>query len=96
MDKLNWWVALRTMWAGGYWNKANTIEFYAFMIKIIIIVPGLLFGVSWWWLYLLSLGTSIALVWSSTVKTLPTIIILNIAWIFISLTVISREVLTWM
>jgi hypothetical protein len=29
------------------------------------------------------------------VKTLPTIIILNIAWIFISLYVIIREVLTW-
>jgi hypothetical protein len=29
------------------------------------------------------------------VKTLPTIIILNIAWIFISLYVIIREVFTW-
>jgi hypothetical protein len=95
LDNYGWWIALKTMWAGGYWNKPNTVEFFAFMIKIIIIIPGLIWGISIWWLYLISLGTSIALVWSSTVKTLPTIIILNIAWIFISLYVIIREVFTW-
>lgn len=93
---LEWWRALQTMWAGGYWNKPNTVEFFAFMIKIIIIIPGLIWGVYIWWLYLFSLGTSFALVWSSTVKTLPTIIILNLAWIFLSSYVLIREFISWM
>lgn len=93
---LLWLAALRTMWNRQYWNKANTVEFFAFMIKIIIIIPGLIWGIFIWWLYLFSLATSFALVWSSTVKTLPTIIILNLAWIFLSSYVLIREFLSWM
>lgn len=85
-----WFYALKTMGDKNYWNKANTVEFFAFMIKIIIIFPGLIFNAQWWWLYIFSLFTSIALVWSSTVKTLPTIIILNIAWIIISILAILK------
>ena len=88
-----WLAALKTMRQRSYWNKPNTVEFVAFMVKIIIIVPGLVFNVQWWWLYVLALGTSLALVWSSTKKTLPTIIILNIAWIFISIASIAKHFL---
>jgi hypothetical protein len=79
-----WLEALKTMLQREYWTKANTVEFIAFMVKIIIIFPGLVFNVQWWWLYVLALFTSFALIWSSTVKTLPTLIILNIAWVAIS------------
>jgi hypothetical protein len=90
-----WWAALKTMKNKSYWNKANTVEFFAFMVKIVIIFPGLLFNAQWWWLYLFSLTTSFALIWSSTVKTLPTIIILNIAWVIISVLAIFKYWLGW-
>jgi len=64
----------------GYWNKVNTIEFISFMTKVTIIVPGLLFGMQWWWLYIFALVSSMSLIWTSTRKTLPTIIIFNVIW----------------
>jgi hypothetical protein len=63
-----------------YWNKINSIEFISFMTKVAIIVPGLLFGKQWWWLYIFALFSSTSLIWTSTKKTLPTIIIFNIIW----------------
>lgn len=73
-----------------YWNKENTTEFFAFMTKIIIIVPGLLFGVQRWWLYIFALVSSLALIWTSTVKTLPTIIIFNLIWTTLAITAILK------
>lgn len=63
-----------------YWNLPNTVEFFAFMTKAAIIIPGLLFEIQIWWLYIIALVTSLSLIWSSTVKTLPTIIWFNIIW----------------
>jgi hypothetical protein len=63
-----------------YWNKTNTIEFWAFSTKLVIIFPGLLFGVQFWWLYIFALASSLTLVLTSTIKTLPTIIYFNIGW----------------
>jgi len=63
-----------------YWNKTNTIEFWAFSTKLMIIFPGLLLGKQWWWLYLFALASSMALILTSTIKTLPTIIYFNIGW----------------
>jgi hypothetical protein len=63
-----------------YWNKVNTIEFISFMTKATIIVPGLLFDMQWWWLYIFALVSSMSLIWTSTRKTLPTIIIFNVIW----------------
>jgi hypothetical protein len=63
-----------------YWNKENTVEFFAFAVKGMIIIPGLLFGIEIWWLYIFALISSLALIWSSTVKTLPTLIWFNILW----------------
>jgi hypothetical protein len=73
-------LAIRKMKKHTYWNKPNTVEFFAFMTKLVIIFPGLLFGVQFWWLYVFALVSSLSLVWSSTVKTLPTIILFNIGW----------------
>jgi hypothetical protein len=75
-----WAIALKSMKNKNYWNKANTVEFFAFATKLCIIFPGLLFGKQWWWLYIFALVSSVALIWSSTVKTLPTIILFNIGW----------------
>jgi hypothetical protein len=63
-----------------YWNKTNTVEFFAFMTKVVIIFPGLLLEKQWWWLYIFALISSVALIWSSSKKTLPTVIIFNIFW----------------
>lgn len=84
INRFEWAQALKNFYNKSYWNKANTVEFFAFMTKICIIFPGLLFGKQWWWLYIFALLSSISLVWSSTIKTLPTIILFNILWIFLA------------
>jgi hypothetical protein len=82
---------IKTMFHRSYWNRENTVEFWAFLTKLIIIFPGLLFGVQWWWLYIFALISSLALIWSSTVKTLPTIILFNVAWtVLASLAIIKH------
>jgi hypothetical protein len=78
--KIHWIESLKTMGKKKYWNKPNTVEFWAFTTKLSIIFPGLLFGKQWWWLYIFALISSLALIWSSTKKTLPTIILFNIGW----------------
>jgi hypothetical protein len=78
--KIHWIESLKTMGNKKYWNKPNTVEFWAFTTKLSIIFPGLLFGKQWWWLYIFALISSLALIWSSTKKTLPTIILFNIGW----------------
>jgi hypothetical protein len=87
-NKKEWIIALGTMRSLSYWNRANTVEFFAFMTKLCIIFPGLLFGKQWWWLYILALASSLALIWSSTIKTLPTIILFNIGWSILAITAI--------
>jgi hypothetical protein len=75
-----WINALKTIKHKEYWTKANVVEFFAFMTKLTIIFPGLLFGIQLWWLYIFALVSSLALIWSSTIKTLPSIILFNIGW----------------
>jgi hypothetical protein len=89
--KKDWIYALKTMGHKKYWNKPNTVEFFAFMIKLLIIFPGLIFGIQWWWLYVFALFSSIALVWSSTKKTLPSIIIFNIGWTVLAIVAIVKH-----
>ena len=86
-----WLKALRTMKYKKYWNKPNTVEFFAFMTKITIIFPGLLLGKQFWWLYIFALISSLALIWSSTVKTLPTIICFNILWSLLAILSILKH-----
>jgi hypothetical protein len=87
---LQWLVALRTMFSREYWNVPNTVEFFAFVVKGLIIIPGLLLGVEIWWLYIFALISSIALIWSSTVKTIPTLIWFNILWSALAITFLIR------
>lgn len=82
--------SLKQMGHREYWNKANTVEFLSFMVKVVIIVPGLLFGVQVWWFYIFALISSLSLIWSSTVKTLPGIIIFNIIWTILATTAIIK------
>jgi hypothetical protein len=83
--------AVKTMSSRQYWTKANTIEAWGFGTKIVIIFPGLLLGRQFWWLYIFAIASSVALIWSSTVKTLPTIILFNVAWVVLaSLSIIKH------
>ena len=88
--RTQWLTALRSMGNKEYWNKPNTVEFFAFMTKAAIIIPGLLFNTQIWWLYIIALVTSLSLIWSSTVKTLPTIIWFNIVWSMLAATAIIK------
>jgi hypothetical protein len=88
--RTQWITTLRGMGHKSYWNKPNTVEFFAFMTKVAIIIPGLLFNTQIWWLYIIALITSLSLIWSSTVKTLPTIIWFNIIWSILAATAIIK------
>ena len=86
-----WLIALKSMANKSYWNLPNTVEFIAFMTKAVIIIPGLLFETQIWWLYIIALVTSLSLIWSSTVKTLPTLIWFNILWSFLAAAAIVKH-----
>jgi hypothetical protein len=86
-----WVESLKTMRYKSYWNKPNTVEFFAFMTKLSIIFPGLIFGKQLWWLYIFALLSSLSLIWSSTRKTLPTIIIFNIGWSILAIMAILKH-----
>jgi hypothetical protein len=85
--------ALMTMSSPGYWTKVNAVEFWAFMTKIAIIFPGLLFGKQWWWLYIFALASSASLIWTSTKKTLPTIIVFNLLWCVLAVVSVAKHFL---
>jgi hypothetical protein len=90
MIKTDWVLALKTMRHRSYWTRPNTVEFFDLMTKLCIIFPGLIFGKQFWWLYIFALTSSIALIWSSTIKTLPTIILFNIGWSILAATAILK------
>ncbi len=85
--------AVKTMSNKQYWNRPNIVEAWGFATKLLIIFPGLLFGTQWWWLYIFAIASSIALIWSSTKKTLPTIILFNVAWIILATSAIAKHFL---
>ena len=74
-----------------YWTSYNTVEFLTWGAKAGVIVPGLVFGYEVWWLHAATLGTSVALIWASMRKLLPTLVLFNTLWIFLSTTVIVRH-----
>jgi hypothetical protein len=88
--RMQWYISLQTMKSKKYWNKANTVEFVAFVVKASIIIPGLLFGKDIWWLYIFALISSLGLIWSSTVKTIPTLIWFNILWSILAIIYILK------
>tara|TARA_Y100001972_G_scaffold61218_1_gene74970 strand:+ start:144 stop:497 length:354 start_codon:yes stop_codon:yes gene_type:complete len=76
-----------------YWTDFNIVEALAWWTKGIIIIPGLIFGIQIWQLYFASLATSIALIWASRKKSLPTLVGFNTMWIWLSMMVIAQNVL---
>ena len=90
-NHIEWIQALKTMGQKKYWTKANTVEFFAFVAKGMIILPGLLFDISIWWFYIFALVSSLGLIWSSTVKTIPTLIWFNILWSALAIAYIAKH-----
>jgi hypothetical protein len=76
-----------------YWTDYNTIEALSWFTKAIIIVPGLIFGIQIWQLYVVAFVTSALLVWASNRKSLPTLVAFNTLWIGISLYVILEQLI---
>ena len=90
-NHMQWVTALKTMGRKKYWTRANTVEFFAFVTKATIIIPGLLFDISIWWFYIFALLSSLGLIWSSTVKTIPTLIWFNILWSALAIAYIAKH-----
>jgi hypothetical protein len=84
-------IVTKQLFKRSYWSKVNIIEFWAFSTKLAIIFPGLLFQKQWWWLYLFALASSLALIFTSTVKTLPTIIYFNVGWSILATAAIIKH-----
>jgi hypothetical protein len=76
-----------------YWTDYNIVEFASWTAKAIIIVPGLIFGIQIWWLYFLTLATSITLIWASNKKLLPTLVAFNTLWAWISCMVLVQHLI---
>lgn len=74
-----------------YWTDYNTVEFASWAAKAVIIVPGLIFGISIWWLFFLTLATSLTLIWASNKKLLPTLVGFNTIWVWISCMVLAQR-----
>jgi hypothetical protein len=74
-----------------YWTNYNIVEFASWAAKAVIIVPGLIFGISLWWLYFFTLVTSLALIWASNKKLLPTLVGFNTIWAWISCMVLAQH-----
>ena len=76
-----------------YWTNYNTVEFFSWFAKALIIIPGLIFGISLWWLYFFTLVTSLALIWASEKKLLPTLVGFNTIWAWISCMVLAQHLI---
>ena len=76
-----------------YWTDYNTVEFVSWVAKAIIIVPGLVFGIQIWWLYFLTLLTSLTLIWASNKKLLPTLVGFNTLWVWLSVMVLAQHLI---
>jgi hypothetical protein len=76
-----------------YWTDYNIIEAVSWITKAIIIIPALIFGVNIWQFYIISLITSITLIWASNKKLLPTLVGFNTLWIWLSLMVIIQHII---
>lgn len=72
-------------------GEGSTVEGWAFGTKLSIIIPGLLFDKQWWWLYFSAVASSLALILTSTIKTLLTIIWFNVAWVLLAITAIIKH-----
>lgn len=76
-----------------YWTNYNLIDMLAWMAKGAIIIPGLIFGVQIWELYWIALATSLALIWASEKKLLPTMVAFNTLWTWIACMVLAQHLI---
>lgn len=76
-----------------YWTDYNIVDALAWATKASVIIPGLIYGVQIWQLYFLTLATSLALIWSSHKKLLPSLVAFNTIWAWISCMVLSQHLL---
>jgi len=76
-----------------YWTNYNVVELLSWAAKACIIVPGLIFGISVWWLYFFTLATSLTLIWASEKKLLPTLVGFNTIWAWISCMVLAQHLI---
>ena len=76
-----------------YWTDYNIVEFASWAAKAVIIIPGLIFGIQLWWLYFLTLATSLTLIWASNKKLLPTLVGFNTIWVWISCMVLAQHLI---
>ena len=76
-----------------YWTDYNIIEALSWITKAIIIIPALIFGINIWQLYVVSLITSMSLIWASNKKLLPTLVGFNTLWIWLSMMVIAKNII---
>lgn len=76
-----------------YWTDYNKVEAASWFTKALIIVPGLIFGIQIWWLYFLTLATSVSLIWASNKKLLPTLVGFNTLWAWISCMVLAQHLI---
>jgi hypothetical protein len=93
---INWAEIKRvySMWfTRKYWTDYNIVEGLSWATKAIIIVPGLIFGISVWWFYFLTLATSLTLIWASNKKLLPTLVAFNTLWVWISCMVLAQHLI---
>jgi len=73
-----------------YWTGYNLVEATSYAAKAIVIVPGLIWGIQFWWFYILTLITSLSLIWSSNRKLLPTLVVFNTVWVWVSVMAIAK------
>lgn len=74
-----------------YWTSYNLVDMLAWMAKGAIIIPGLIFGIQIWWFYFIALITSLALIWASEKKLLPTMVAFNTLWAWIACMVLAQH-----
>jgi len=76
----------------GYWTNYNFVEAVSWLAKAAVILPALVWNKEIWWLHFITLITSVALIWASERKLLPTLVAFNTLWIGISSIVIVRNI----
>ena len=76
-----------------YWTNYNVTEAASWIAKAAIIIPALIFGNNIWQLYFVALVTSLSLIWASNKKLLPTLVGFNTLWIWLSMMVISQNII---
>jgi hypothetical protein len=77
-----------------YWQHAyNRIEAASWLAKALIIIPGLIFGVNIWQLYVFTLLTSLALIWASNKKLMPTLVAFNTMWAWLCCMVLAQHLI---